>query len=99
VKDGIVLGLNNLAEQINTYGASNVHELLSLDALSLGLLVFGPHENWEKAANVNVNALTNQFLPELEKRRMPMTETVASYILYRRVKAGEAKATELALGK
>jgi hypothetical protein len=98
-KERTVLGLGNLAEEINTYGASNVHELLSLDALCLGLLAFGDHPEWEKAANINVNYLCDHFLPELEKRHMPMTETVATYILYRRVKAGKAKASELVMGQ
>jgi len=94
VKNAITLGLDNLAGQINTYGASNIHEMLSLDALVLGLLAFGDHAHWERAANVCVNAICDVALPQLEQHRMPMTETVASYILYRKVKEGEADALE-----
>lgn len=101
VKSRVVLGLDNLAAQINGYGATRgkAQEMLCLDALTRGLLVFGAHENWEKAANVDVNYLCNQFLPELEKHGEPMTETVAQYLLYRRVKEGKARACEIELEK
>lgn len=101
VKSRTVLGLDNLAAQINGYGAARgkAFELLCLDALTRGLLVFGAHENWEKAAQVDVNYLCHQFLPELEKRGEPLTETVAQYLLYRRVKAGQARACEIELEK
>ena len=99
VKKRIVLGLDNLAEQITSCGASNVHELLSLDALCLGLMVFGQHENWEKAANVNVNFLCDHFLPKLEERGYPMTETVGQYLLYRRVREGQARSREIEIGR
>jgi len=95
VKDHVIRGLDNLAEQITTYGASNVHELLSLDALCMGLMTFGYHENWERAANVNVNFLCDHFLPRLEEGGYPMTETVAQYLLHRRVKDGEARSREI----
>jgi len=96
VKTRITLGLDNLAEQITKCGASNIHEMLSLDALAMGLLTFGEHPEWNRAANVCVNAICDVALPMLEERRMPMTETVASYILYRKVKEGAASAKEVA---
>jgi hypothetical protein len=99
IKDHIILGLDNLAEQITTYGASNVHELLSLDALCMGLMTFGYHESWERAANVNVNFLCDHFLPKLEESGYPMTETVAQYVLYRRVKDGKARSREIEIGE
>ena len=89
VKNHIELGLDNLAAQITTYGASNVHELLSLDALCLGLSAFGDRPRWRQAVNVNVNTLCGRFLLELEKRGMPMTEAVASYLHYTRREVGE----------
>jgi len=95
VKHHVILGLDNLAEQITTYGASNVHELLSLDALCMALMTFGYHENWERAANVNVNFLCDHFLPRLEEHGYPMTETVAQYLLYRRVKDAKARSREI----
>ena len=96
VKGHILLGLGNLAEQITKYGASNIHEMLSLDALSLGLLTFEDHPEWDRAANVCVNAICDVALPMLEQRRMPMTETIASYILYRKATDGSAKVREVA---
>lgn len=94
-------GLDNVAVELTAGGAviGKAHEMLCLDALVRGLLVFGPHANWERAANVNVNYLCQQFLPELEKRGEPMTETMANYLLYRRVRAGKAKACELDIEK
>lgn len=101
VKRRLALGLDNLAGQINTYGAvrGKAQEMLCLDALVRGLLVFGPQAQWERAANIDVNYLCNQFLPELEKHGEPMTETVAQYLLYRRVIAGKAQACEITLEK
>lgn len=61
-------------------------------------MTFGPHEKWEKAANVNVNFLCNHFLPRLEERGYPMTETIAQYLLYRRVKEGKAHSREIEIG-
>jgi len=84
IADAIQRGLDNLSLQITTHGASNLHELLSLDALCLGLSVFGPNDRWEAAINVNVNALMNDGLPELEKRGYPMTETIACWLLFRK---------------
>ncbi|MFN0120881.1 MAG: beta-L-arabinofuranosidase domain-containing protein [Blastocatellia bacterium] len=101
VKRRIVLGLDNLAEQITSLGAMRLtaNEMLCLDALTRGLLVFGQHEKWEKAANIDVNYACNQFLPELEKRGEPMTETVAHYLLSRHVKEGKATDCELEIEK
>ncbi len=97
LKQRIVLGLDNLAGQITGYGAVHpkAHEMLCLDALARGLMVFGPRENWEKAANINVNYLCDHYLPELEKRGAPMAETVALYLLYRRAKGGQARSCEI----
>lgn len=39
-----ILALDSMAEEINTYGASNIREGLPLEALSVGLLAFGPNE-------------------------------------------------------
>jgi hypothetical protein len=97
VKDHTVRGLNSLAAQITTYGASNATELLSTDALCLGLLAFGPRPAWQKALNVNIHYLCDVFLPQLVERGYPMTETVAHYLLYRRILLGKAKATEMQL--
>lgn len=101
IKQRITLGLDSLANEVNTQGVARgkAHEMLCLDALARGLLIFGQNEKWERAADVDVNYLCNQFLPELEKRGEPMTETVANYLLYRRVKSGKAAACEIELEK
>ncbi|MGH9845093.1 MAG: hypothetical protein ACREEM_40775 [Blastocatellia bacterium] len=101
VKRHVVLGLDNLAGQIDGYGAvpSKAHEMLCLDALVRGLLIFGPRENWERAANADVNYLCDQYLPELDKRGAPMTETVANYLLWRRARDGKARACEIEIEK
>jgi hypothetical protein len=65
----------------------------------MGLMTFGYHENWERAANVNVNFLCDHFLPRLEEHGYPMTETVAQYLLYRRVKDGKARSREIKIGE
>lgn len=101
VKKAILTGLNNVSEEDLTYGTTKgkAHEMLNLEAYVFGLLLFGNHENWERAANVNINFLTEEFLPELEKHKLPMTETVASYLLYRRFKEGKARSCEIKLEK
>lgn len=101
LKQHITRGLDNLANEINTLGAvrGKAHEMLCLDALVRGLLLFGKNEQWEKAVQVDVNYLCHQFLPELEKRGEPMTETIANYLLYRRVKEGKARTCEMELEK
>ncbi len=83
IKAKIEVALDNVSEQITSYGASNFYELLSLDALCLGLMTFGHRNNWERAVNVNVNYLADHAVSELEARGMPMTETIANYLLYR----------------
>lgn len=101
VKQHITLGLDNVAAEINTQGAvrGKAQEMLCLDALARGLLLFGANAQWERAANVDVNFLCNQFLPELEKRGEPMTETVTQYLLFRRVKENKARACETEIAR
>lgn len=101
VKKAILTGLDNVAEEDLTYGTtkSKAHEMLNLEAYVFGLMLFGKHENWERAANVNVNFLIDEFLPELEKHKVPMTETIASYLLYRRFKEGKTHSCEIELEK
>ena len=101
VKKAILLGLDNMAEEDLTYGTTKgkAPEMLNLEAYAFGLMIFGKHENWERAANVNVNFLTDEFLPELEKYNAQMTETITSYLLYRRFKEGAARSCEIELEK
>lgn len=84
VAEKFMLGLDNLALQITTHGASNVHELLSIDPLVYGILIFGERESWKQAVNININYLIDHFLPILQANGFPMTETVGTYILYRK---------------
>jgi len=88
VRGRIALGLDNLAEQINRFGASNAHEALALDALSLGLIALGPYADWRRAADITVNYIVGGMKPRLEERGLPLTETLASYLLYRRFDSG-----------
>ena len=101
VKKSILVGLDNVAEEDLTYGTSigKAQEMLNIEAYAFGLMLFGNHENWERAANVNVNFLTGEYLTELEKHNAPMTETVASFLLYRRFKEGKGRSCEIELEK
>ncbi|MDX9975665.1 MAG: hypothetical protein RBU21_21975 [FCB group bacterium] len=78
------LALDNLSEQITTFGSSDPTGLLSLEALCMGLEAFGPTEQWQKAVNVDVNCLCNEFAPRLAARDMPVPDPIAEYIRYRR---------------
>ncbi|MEX0331503.1 MAG: hypothetical protein AB3N64_08790 [Puniceicoccaceae bacterium] len=98
VKNALVLGLDNLALQITTFGASNVHELLSIDPLVYGLMLLDPKDSWEAAVNININYLVDYFMPKLEKNGFPMTESVGTYLLYRMSKMEDELPLELRLG-
>lgn len=98
VKARTLRGLDNLAQQITAYGASNIHEMLSTDALCAGLLAFGGRAQWIRALNININCVCDVALPALEARNYPMTETTVHYLLYRAVKAGNGTAVEMNLG-
>ncbi|PCJ67001.1 MAG: hypothetical protein COA73_00720 [Candidatus Hydrogenedentota bacterium] len=78
IKQSIVLGLDNLAMQINSNGASNLHELLSLDVLCIGSALFGGRENWTQAINISVNAAIH-FNNRTTKQYLP--ESIATYLL------------------
>ena len=89
------LALDNLALEINTYGASNAEEGLPLEALSVGLMAFGPHPQWEKAADVYANYLVNHLMPELIQSRKARPETLTAYVLWRHVLDHSARACEV----
>jgi hypothetical protein len=46
-----------------------------------------------------VNFLCDHFLPRLEEHGYPMAETVAQYLLYRRVKDGKVRSREIQIGE
>ncbi len=48
-------GIDNLAAQIVTYGASNIHEMLSLETLSLAKVILGENPTWTEAEHVDLN--------------------------------------------
>jgi hypothetical protein len=91
------LALDSMAEEINTYGASNAEEGLPLEALSVGLMAFGSHPQWEKAANVYVNYLVNHLMPALLDARKACPETLTAYALWRQVQRHSARACEVAI--
>jgi len=94
VKSAIIKGLDNLAEEIINLGVSNAHEMLSLDALVLGLLAIDDKPLWQKAVNANVNYLLDGYWKKLLKHNRPIPNGVATYILYRHHKVIEVKGYE-----
>jgi hypothetical protein len=65
--------LDHLAAQTLAYGASNAHEMLSLDAWRRGTLVLGRHPDWDRATLVTLNVLASDFRSKLlaDLRRLP----------------------------
>lgn len=81
VRNAIEHGLDNMATEITTYGPSNAHELLAVDALVTGSRVFGERPRWREAINVDINFLADQFAPKLAERGFGLPEPVGVYLL------------------
>lgn len=82
VRNSIIRGLDNLATEITTYGSSNVHELLAVDALVVGSLIFGDRPLWRDAIQVDMNFLVDHFAARLSDRGRALPEPVGLYLLY-----------------
>lgn len=54
----LVLALDNLAAQTRVFGASNVHEMLPVEALARGLAVCGDRVEWRAALVQSLRTLT-----------------------------------------
>jgi hypothetical protein len=67
------LALDNLAAQAVTFGASNVHEMRSLEAFSRGTAVLGRRPEWDRAVAVTLNVLSTNLREKLiaEVRHLP----------------------------
>jgi hypothetical protein len=91
------LALDSLAEETSRYGPSNAEEGLPLEALSVGLMAFGPNAAWEQAADIHVNYTVNHLLPELIDARRGRPETLTTYLLWRRVAEHKSRACEIAI--
>ncbi len=98
IKKDIIAGINHLASIITTYGSNPTQrwQVLELDTISLGLMVYGDNPNWENAANIVVNDLCKY---SKENPNVLLPETFAQYMLYRQVKNGKAESTEVNMGK
>jgi len=94
VKLAIVKGLDHLAMEITTFGISNPHEMLSLDALALGALAIEDKPLWKQAMNANVNYLMNGYWEKLLAHQLPVPNGVANYIIYRQSHLNEIKGYE-----
>lgn len=98
VQDAVTRGLDNLAAEVTTFGSSNPHELLALDALAIGSMVFGARETWTRAMNVDVNFLLDVFARKLETQGMPVPDALAAYILFRKGPGPQATGADIAIG-
>lgn len=96
-REKTLLALDSMAEEIATYGSPNGYEGLPLEALAAGLLAFGEHENWSKAANAYANFLIGGHLEERIRAKEPRPETLSAYLLYGRLKSRGGKACEVEL--
>jgi hypothetical protein len=72
-RQALARGLDNLAAQTLTFGASNVHEMLSLEAFQRGSTVLGRQPGWDRAVRVTLNVLATEWRAKLaaELHRLP----------------------------
>ena len=91
------LALDSLAEETIRYGPSNAEEGLPLEALSLGLMAFGPNASWEQAASIHVNYTVDHLLPALIDAHRERPETLTAYLLWRRAGERKSRACEIAI--
>lgn len=94
VEKHVLKGLDNLAMQVNCYGASNVHELLSVEALALGSIYFEPRILWARAMDISVNYMMDGFDRKMIKAGFPLPHSLMAYRLYRAVIDGTAQRNE-----
>lgn len=98
VKDAVIRGLDNLATEIQSFGSSNPHEMLALETLAIGSLVFGDRPAWTLAMNIEVNYLLDVFAPKLAKGNRPLPETLTAYVLWRKGPGPHATGADYEVG-
>ncbi|MBZ0165233.1 MAG: glycoside hydrolase family 127 protein, partial [Candidatus Omnitrophica bacterium] len=81
VRSALVLALDNLALQTIAYGASNVHELLPLEAFYRGVKLGGARSDWCDAVKVNLNVLTPELCARFARELGHLPETLPYGIL------------------
>jgi hypothetical protein len=60
-REAATRALDNLAAQTLAFGASNAHEMLSLEAFHRGTVVLGRRADWDRATQVTLNVLTTDL--------------------------------------
>jgi len=95
IEDSVMRGLDNLAAQINLYGASNAHELLAVEALALGSMIIEYRPNWHRAMNIEVNYVLDGYDKKIIKAGLPLPHPLMTYSLYRRSMEKKATSTEV----
>jgi len=73
VRTAATRALDHLAAQTLAFGASNIHEMLALEAFHRGTVVLGRHANWDRAVLVTLNVLASELRTKLQQelRRLP----------------------------
>jgi hypothetical protein len=74
-RDAATRAFDNLAAQTLAFGASNAHEMRTLEAFARGTAVLGRHADWDRAATVTLNVLATGTRERIlaEVRRLPET--------------------------
>lgn len=68
--------LDNLAAQTIAFGASNAHEMLSLEAFHCGTTVLGRRPDWDRAVHVTLNVLSTDLRGRLVAATGHIPETM-----------------------
>jgi hypothetical protein len=79
--------LDHLAAQTLAFGASNAHEMLSLEAWQRGTEALGRQPDWDRAARVTLNVLATNWRTQLAAERRYLPEALPFGLL----QLGEAR--------
>ena len=80
-KQAATRALDNLAAQTIAFGASNPHEMLSLEAFQRGTDILGHHPNWDRATRITLNVLTTDLRAKIVTGAGHLPETTPFGVL------------------
>lgn len=90
-REAATRALDNLAAQTLAFGASNVHEMLSLEAFHRGTAVLGRRADWDLATRVTLNVLTTGLRSKLISDLRHLPEPIPLGLLQLRGPSGDSQ--------
>jgi hypothetical protein len=80
-KQAATRALNNLAAQTIAFGASNPHEMLSLEAFQRGSDILGLQSDWDRATRITLNLLATDLRAKIVSGTGHLPETTPLGVL------------------